>query len=139
MDLFGPLKTMPSGKKSILCITDAFSKYAELVEIPYKIAQTVASTLFSRWWCRPGLPLEIVSDKGKEFCNEIVDTLLKLTNIKKTRTTPFHPQTNAQAEVCNKTIAAYLKFQILSSIKDWEQYMAPMMLCSPAIPVTIGV
>jgi hypothetical protein len=52
MDLFGPLKTMPTGKKFILCITNAFSKYAELVAIPDKSAQTVVSALFSRWLCR---------------------------------------------------------------------------------------
>jgi hypothetical protein len=84
--LFGPLKTMPSGKKFILCITDAFLKYAELVAIPDKSASTVASALFSRWLCRHGLPLEIISDNGKEFCNEIVDTLLKLMRIKKSNT-----------------------------------------------------
>jgi hypothetical protein len=33
MDLFGPLKFSGSGKKHILCITDAFSKYVELVAI----------------------------------------------------------------------------------------------------------
>jgi hypothetical protein len=48
MDLFGPLKTMFSGKKFILCITDAFSKYVELVVIPDKSAPTVASAFFSR-------------------------------------------------------------------------------------------
>jgi hypothetical protein len=64
---FGPLKTMPSGKKFILCVTDAFSKYAELVAIPNKSAATLVSALFSRWLCRHGLPLEIVSDVGKEF------------------------------------------------------------------------
>ena len=127
MDLFGPLKTMPSGKKFILCVTDAFSKYAELVAIPDKSASTVGSALFSRLLCRHGLPLEIVSDNGKEFCNEIVDTLLALMKIKKTNTTPYHPQTNAQAEVCNKTISAYLKTQVLSSTLDWEQYIASMM------------
>ena len=65
MDLFGPRKTMPSGKKFILCVTDAFSKYAEMVAIPDKSAPTVASALFSRWLCRHGIPLEIVSDNGK--------------------------------------------------------------------------
>jgi hypothetical protein len=48
MDLFGPLKTTSSGKKFILCVTDAFSKYAELVAIPDKNATTVASALFLR-------------------------------------------------------------------------------------------
>jgi hypothetical protein len=77
MDLFGPLKTMPLGKKFILCVTDAFSKYAELVAIPDKSAATIASALFSRWLCRHCLPLKIVSNNSKELSHEIVDTLLK--------------------------------------------------------------
>jgi hypothetical protein len=47
--------------------------------------------------------------------------------VKKTNTTTYHPQMNTQAEVCNKTIVAYLKTQVLSSTLDWEQYIAPMM------------
>jgi hypothetical protein len=62
------------------------------------------------------LPLEIVADNGKEFCNEIVDTLLKFMKIRKTNTTTYLPQTNIQAEVYNKTIAAYLKTQVLNSM-----------------------
>ena len=79
MDLFGPLKTSGSGKKHFLCITDAFTKYVELVAIPDKSA---LSALFSRWLCRHGLPLEIVSDGGKEFCYEVVNEMLKLMSIK---------------------------------------------------------
>jgi hypothetical protein len=48
-------------------MTDAFSKYADLVAIPVKSAPTVGSSLFSRWLCRHRLQLEIVSDYGKEF------------------------------------------------------------------------
>jgi hypothetical protein len=58
-------------------ITNAFSKYIELVAIPDKSALTVASALFSRWLCRLGLPLEIVFDNCKELCNKIVETILK--------------------------------------------------------------
>jgi len=35
-DLFGPLKTSDSGKKFILCMTDALTKYVELVPLPNK-------------------------------------------------------------------------------------------------------
>jgi hypothetical protein len=59
-----------------MCITDAFSKFAELIAIPDKCAETVAEALFSRWLC------EIVSDQGKEFSNEIGDKLLTLLKIK---------------------------------------------------------
>ena len=40
MDLFGPLKTSQSGKKYIMVITDAFTKYVELVAIPDKQADS---------------------------------------------------------------------------------------------------
>ena len=83
MDLFCPLKTTSSGKRYILCVTDAFSMYAELVAIPDKSVVSVASAILSRWLCRHGLPLEFVSDNGTEFCNQIIEQLLKLLDINK--------------------------------------------------------
>ena len=47
-------------------------------------------------------------------------------NIKRTTTSPYHPQTNAQVEVCNKTVAQYLRTQVENITLDWELYMAPM-------------
>jgi hypothetical protein len=55
-DLFGPLKTSEKGKRYILCMTDAFTKYVELVALPDKEAVTVASAFFNRWVCRYGVP-----------------------------------------------------------------------------------
>jgi hypothetical protein len=101
MDLFGPLKTCRSGNKHILCIMNVFSKYLELVGIPDKTAATIASAVFSRWLCRHGLPLAIVSDGAKEFCNGVVNEKLKLMPIKNSTISPYHPQTNTQLKVCN--------------------------------------
>jgi hypothetical protein len=50
---------------------------------------------------------------------------IEINGCQKDNITPYHQQTNAQAEVCNKTIAAYLKTQVLSSTLDWEQYIPP--------------
>ncbi len=57
-------------KKLIMCMTDAFFKYVEVVAIPDKSAPTVGSALFSRWLCVRGLPFEIISDNKKELCIE---------------------------------------------------------------------
>ncbi len=57
-DLFGPLKTTDSGKKFILCMTDALTKYVELVPLPNKEANTVANAIFDKWYCHFGAPLE---------------------------------------------------------------------------------
>ena len=47
MDLFGPLKTRSaSGNKLILVITDAFTKYTELVPLLNKEASTMARAFF---------------------------------------------------------------------------------------------
>ena len=52
MDLFGPLKTFQSGKQYIMVVTDAFTKYLELIAIPDKQGETVATALFTKWLCR---------------------------------------------------------------------------------------
>jgi hypothetical protein len=55
VDLFGPLKTSAQGKKFVSCITDVFTKYAEMVAIDNKEAATV----FERWICRFGTPWKL--------------------------------------------------------------------------------
>ena len=126
-DLFGPLKTANGDKKFILCITDAFTKYVELVVLPNKEALTMSSGIFNHWICRFGLPLEIVTDQGKEFNNKMADHLFSELNIRHSTTSSYHPQCNSQAEVCNKTIAKYLADYVDDSTLNWEHYMPAMM------------
>ena len=126
MDLFGPLKTSAQGKKFVLCITDAFTKYAEMLAIENKEAVTVGKAVFERWICKFGTPLEIVTDNGREFCNALSKELYKLLQIKHSTTTPYWPQCNSQAEVANKTIQKYLASFVNESTLDWPLYMAPM-------------
>ena len=52
-------------------MTDAFRKYADVTAVPNKEASTVGQAIFNRWICRFGCPLEIVSDGGKEFVNNL--------------------------------------------------------------------
>ena len=51
IDLFGPLKVRSAhGKKYIMVMTDAFSKYTELAAIENKKAETVAKAFFESWF-----------------------------------------------------------------------------------------
>lgn len=126
-DLFGTLKAPARSKKYILCITDAFTKYVELIVVPDKEAETVSEAIFIHWILRYGIPMEIFTDQGKEFCNKLSDELYELLNVKHNTTTAYHPQCNAQAEVANKTIQKYLQSFVDSTTLDWENYIAPMM------------
>jgi hypothetical protein len=69
VDLFGPLKTASRNSKFLLVMTDSFSKYAEVVAVPNKEAETVANAIFTHWICRFGCPTQIHSYNGKEFIN----------------------------------------------------------------------
>ena len=128
-DLFGPLKTSEKGKKYILCITDAFTKYVELVAIPDKEASTIAAAIFHKWICRYGCPLQITTDNGKEFCAKLSDQLFQKLGTNHSTTTPYHPQCNSQVEIVNKTIAKYLASFVDESTLDWELYLPPLMFC----------
>jgi hypothetical protein len=94
-DFFAPLKTADGDKKFMLCITDAFTKYVELVVPPNKEALTVATALLNRWICRYGLPLEFITDQGKEFTNKMASHLFDSLHIKHSTTTSYHPQCNS--------------------------------------------
>jgi hypothetical protein len=52
---------------------DALTKYVELVPLPNKEAPTVANAIFYKWYCCFGALLDIISDKGKEFCAKLSD------------------------------------------------------------------
>jgi hypothetical protein len=128
-DLFGPLKTSEKGKKYILCITDAFTKYIELIAISDKEASTIASAIFYKWICRYGCPLQITTDNGKEFCAKISAHLFDLMKTDHLTTSPYHPQCNSQVEIVNKAIAKYLASFVSDDTLDWELYLPPLMFC----------
>lgn len=69
-------------KKYILCMTDACTQYVELVTLPKKEAETITDTIFSHWICQLGIPVEVITDLGKEFCNKLTDKLFQLMEIK---------------------------------------------------------
>ncbi len=64
-DLFGPMLTADSNKKFVICITDAFTKYAVVTSIQNKKSETVADAIFKEWFCKFGIPAQIHTDGGK--------------------------------------------------------------------------
>jgi len=128
MDLFGPLKTPTKAKAYVLCVTDAFSKYVEAVIAHDKTAEHVTQLVFDLWICRFGIPSEIVTDGGREFCNKVSVELFKKLNVNHTTTSPAHPQCNAQAEVANKHFQKYLSTMCEGDTLHWEHLVPPIAM-----------
>ena len=124
LDLFGPLMTSANGNKYILVITDAFTKYTEMVAIEDKTAATVARAFLERWIFRFSAPNLVITDQGKEFCNKVLTEVCGLWGIQKKRTSPFHPETNAAAESYNRTIIKYMRAVLDNETTlEWEEWL----------------
>ncbi len=140
MDLFGPLKTPSRSKAYIMCMTDAFTKYVEVATLNDKSAETVSQIVFDSWICRFGLPSEIVTDGGKEFCNKISADLYEKLRISHSITSPAHPQCNALAEVANKHFQKYLSRMCENNTLHWEHLIPPMAFAyNTSVHSTTGV
>ena len=125
MDLLGRFEGLGRAKYVLIC-TDAFSKFAEFIPLETKSATEVAENFYRHWILRHSVPVQVVSDQGKEFRNALMARLLDHLGIQSTQTTAFHPKSNSQVEIVNKSAARYLRSAAESGIADLEQYLAPL-------------
>jgi hypothetical protein len=65
-------------------------------------AETVAYAIYRDWFAKFGILAQIHNDGGKELVNKLSAELFQLLNVQHTKTSPAHPQCNAQVEVFNK-------------------------------------
>ena len=86
-----------------------------------KSRRTTAQFLYKYVFVRYGLPIEIVSDRGAHFINEIIEHLLDEFMIIHWKSAPYHPQANNQAEATNKTLCTVLTKIVSDSRTDWDQ------------------
>jgi hypothetical protein len=69
------------------------------------------------------IPAQIHTDGGKEFVNKLSEELFQLLNIRHTKTSPAHPQCNAQVEVFNKTVKKFLQSFVDDTTLNWETFL----------------
>ena len=129
LDCFGPLKTSAEGNKMVLVMTDAWSKWTELAPMDNKTAESVAKTFFERWIVKFSVPLCIVTDRGREFNNEMMNKLCSLLGIEHNLTSPYHPQSNSSAESFNRSMKKYLRTGLENTATlDWEALLPVLQL-----------
>ena len=69
------------------------------------------------------------SDRGSNFESLVVAELCQLLRIRKSRTTPYHPQGNGQVERTNRTLKALLKaFTDTYTTRDWDRALSRCLL-----------
>ncbi len=88
---------------------------------------TVAEALVNEVVYRFGVPLEVHSDQGRNFESAVFE-MCTIVGIRKTRTTPLHPQSDGMVERMNRTLEAQLSMFVQQHQQDWDQHIPSLML-----------
>jgi hypothetical protein len=118
------------GKSVILTVVDRFSKYAHFIPLshPYS-ASIVAKAFFDSIMKLHGVPCSIVSDRDPIFTSIFWKELCNQAGVKLMLSSMFHPQTDGQSEVVNRTIALYLGCLACDRPRSWLKWLPWAEFC----------
>ena len=128
MDLLDMSVTTSRGNRYLLVMVDCFTRWTEAFPLPDKTAQSVADAFFNQVVCRFGMPSVIHSDQGREFENRIMQELCLLGGAHKTRTTPYHPESDGMVERFNRTLLMMLAMFAGKNRDDWDDLLPAVMM-----------
>lgn len=128
IDIMGPLPETDNGNQYIMIIGDYFSRWKEAYAIPNHTAITVADKLTTEFICRFGVPTRIHTDQGREFESGLFSEVCKLLGVNKSRTTPYHPQSDGMVERYNQTVQVMLSMYVDENRSDWDDHLPYVMM-----------
>jgi hypothetical protein len=103
------------------------TKWVELIPIRSKgmtdVAQALSAVL-STW----GVPDIIISDRGAEFNNSVLNAVKAIFGYKHVKTTAISPQGNGQAEAVMKVVKTTLASFVDHNQRDWENYIGVLKM-----------
>ena len=101
IDILGPLPLTERGNKYVLVLGDYFTKCIPNEEHGSDNCCPKSSQEFI---CRFGVPECLHTYQGRNFESDLIKEICKLLDIKKTRTSAYHPQSDGMIERFNRTL-----------------------------------
>ena len=120
IDFQGPYKTSKRGNRYIVVAIDYGSKWVESIATQDCSAVTTARFIVDNIILRHGAPKRLHTDQGTNFESKLIYQLCRLYNIKKSRSSPYHPQGNGLVERENRSIKNLLRSAISDDQSDWD-------------------
>ena len=111
---------------NVLVITDRFTCYAQGYVTPNQTARVVAEQLYNGFFVHYGWPEWIHSDQGSSFESLVIKELCDLAQVQKSRTTPYHPEGNAQVEKFNHTLLCMIGTLEIEQKEKWQDWVATL-------------
>lgn len=109
VDIVGPIAPATSkGNRYILTMVDYATRYPDAVALADITTEPVAKALVEMF-TRTGVPRAILSDRGLNFCSEVMQEVGRLLSMCQLQTTPHHPMVNGLVEKFTVTLKTMLR------------------------------
>ena len=109
----------------IMVVVDRLSKYAHFVPLKHPFtASSVAKAFIDHIIRLHGMPKSIVSDRDKICVISFWKTLFQLHGTNLTMSSSYHPQTDGQTEVVNRTLEQYLRCFTSAQPNKWIEWVS---------------
>ena len=122
LDFMGPIEPPARQTKNcyIITVMDYITKWVEARALKDNTAKFTAKFLYEEIITNVGFPVELVSDKGEHFMNDIIRILTKKFMILHKRSTTYYPQANGQAKNTNKVLKTVLTKMVNANRTNWD-------------------
>ena len=95
---------------------------------------TIAKTFFHQWVPRFGVPVFLVTNRGRQLESELFQNISEIFGFNRLRTTSYHPQTKSMIQRMQRTLKTAFK----AREGDWIQEQPIILLSLHAIPNAYG-
>ena len=110
---------------SIWVVIDRLTKYAHFIPVntSYTAPRLAKIYLQSIFWLH-GFPSSIVCDRDPKFTSSFWQELFRASGTTFNMSSAYHPQTDGQSEVLNKTLETYLRYFASEQQQKWTSWLA---------------
>ena len=108
-------------------ITDHFTWYAQAIVTSSQTAKCTAQNLWDKFIVHYGLPETILTDQGCNFESDLLKAICEIAQVKKIRTSGYHPQTNGQCEHFNATLINMLGTLPERPKNTWREWVPTLV------------
>jgi hypothetical protein len=112
-----------NGHKYIIVAVDYLTKWVESMPTFNNTADTATRFFFNHVISLFGVPLQLVSDHGKHFENEIFIELSSKLRFSHEFASPYYPQSNGQVEAVNKVLKTMLQSTVNKHNTNWHHML----------------
>ena len=108
------------GHDSILVVVDRLTKMSIFIPTHKTLTSPQLARLFIQHvFAKHGVPIDIVSDRGRHFISHFWADLCSALGIQSNLSTAYHPETDGQTERVNQILEQYLRIYINYQQDDW--------------------